>query len=142
MQESFEGHISWIRNLLNQKSASNSSDFIEMLRLNLYPEIIVAISPNGDFIKLPKNATPVDFAFSIHTKVGLRCIGAKVNGRMVPIRTILHSGDMVEIITSPRGNPSKDWIKFLKTSKARQKVRNYFHQKELEDAIYLGKEIF
>jgi len=142
LHESFEGQINWIRNLLNQKSASNSSDFIEMLRLNLYPEIIVAISPNGDFIKLPKNATPVDFAFSIHTNVGLRCIGAKVNGRMVPIRSVLQSGDMVEIITSPRGNPSKDWLKFLKTSKARQKVRNYFHQKELEDAIYLGKEIF
>ena len=138
-QQNFEKQINWIRNLLKQQTNEN---FMETLKMNLYPDIIVAMTPQGDCIKLPKNATPVDFAFAIHTQLGFHCIGAKVNGKFVPIRTILQTGDTVEIITSANGKPSKDWLQFLKSTKAKQKIRTYFRQKEYEDAIILGKEIF
>jgi len=91
-QQNFEKQLNWIRGLLKQK---NSESFMENLKMNLYPDIIVAMSPQGDCIKLPKNATPVDFAFAIHTQLGFHCIGAKVNGKFVPIRTLLQTGDTV-----------------------------------------------
>jgi len=139
LQNNIEKQINWIRGLLKQQDTEN---FIKSLKMNLYPDIIVAMTPQGDCIKLPKNSTPVDFAFAIHTQLGFHCIGAKVNDKFVPIRTILQTGDTVEIITTANGKPSKDWLLFMKSSKARQKIRTYFRQKEYEDAILLGEEIF
>ena len=134
--------VSWIRNLLSKEKITNSADFIEQLKLNLYPEIIIVQTPQHDFIKLPKNSTPLDFAFAVHTELGFRTIGAKVNGKMVPLRSTLSSGDIIQILSTKKNNASLDWLDFLRTSRARQKVRSYFRKKELEDAISLGSEIF
>ncbi|MDD3051699.1 MAG: bifunctional (p)ppGpp synthetase/guanosine-3',5'-bis(diphosphate) 3'-pyrophosphohydrolase [Candidatus Cloacimonetes bacterium] len=142
LQKSFKEQIMWIRQLLKRKLDGGNVDFIEDLKLDLYPEIIIAISPKNDFIKLPKNATPLDFAFAIHTDVGLRCIGAKVNGRIASLKTPLRNGDCVEILKSKKPNPSKDWLEIMKSSKAKQRLRAYLKAKELEDAIVLGQEIF
>ncbi|MBC8384809.1 MAG: bifunctional (p)ppGpp synthetase/guanosine-3',5'-bis(diphosphate) 3'-pyrophosphohydrolase [Candidatus Cloacimonetes bacterium] len=132
--------VSWIRRLLQKET--KSGDFLDLLRMNLFPDIIVVMTPNGDYIKLPKHSTPIDLAFAVHTDVGFHCIGARVNGKFVPIRTLLQTGDIVEVLTSPNGHPSKDWLSFMKSLKARAKIRTYFHRKEQEDAIQLGEEIF
>lgn len=141
-KNTFHTQISGIRSLLKNQEKSNSNDFLNSLKLNLYTESIVVSTPQGDYITLPKDATPIDFAFSIHTQVGEHTIGARVNDKFVTLKTELHNGDVIEIQTSPRSTPSKDWLKHMKSSKARQKVRAYFRQKELEDAIVLGEEIF
>ncbi len=138
----FDEQIGWIRSMLSQQETSPASEFLEYFKMNLYPEIIIAITPEGDYIKLPKGSTPVDFAFAVHTGIGFRTIGARVNGKFVPLRTELKTGDMVEIITGNTPNPGKDWLEFMKSSKARQKVRTWLRRRELEDAIRLGKEIF
>lgn len=131
-----------IRNFLKHNNTNNSNDFLENLQLDLYPDIIIVLTPAGDLINLPVNSTPIDFAFYIHTQVGSRCVGCRINGKMKSIRTILHSGDKIEIITSKFTNISKDWLSFVKTSKAKSKIRNYINKIELEDAIELGKQIF
>ncbi|HPM01365.1 MAG TPA: bifunctional (p)ppGpp synthetase/guanosine-3',5'-bis(diphosphate) 3'-pyrophosphohydrolase [Candidatus Cloacimonadota bacterium] len=131
----------WLKDIL-KKEIGEDRDFIEFLRLKLKSEGIVVVSPQNDYIKLPLDATPLDFAFSIHSEVGLRCIGARVNGKMVPLKTALMDGDMVEIITSAKANPSRDWLTWLKSSHARQKLGAYLRRKEREDAIRLGKDIF
>jgi len=141
-KNNFHNQISGIRSLLKKQEKSNSNDFLNSLKLDLFTESIVVSTPQGDYITLPKGASPIDFAFSIHTQVGEHTIGARVNDKFVSLKTELHNGDVIEIQTSPRGNPSKDWLKHMKSSKARQKVRAYFRQKELEDAIVLGEEIF
>ncbi len=138
----FDEQIGWIRNLLSQEATSSAGEFLEYFKMNLYPEIIIAITPEGDYIKLPKGSTPVDFAFAVHSGLGFRTIGARVNGRFAPLRTELNTGDTVEIITGSTPNPGKDWLDFMKSSKARQKVRTWLRRRELEDAIRLGKEIF
>ena len=140
LENSYHHQIVWIRKLLQQEKSSD--EFMDFMQLNLYPDIIVVQTPDSDFIKLPKHATPIDLAFAVHTDVGFHCIGAKVNGKFVPIRTLLHTGDVVEVLTSPQGHPSKDWLSFMKSSKAKQKIRTYFRHKELDDAIQLGEDIF
>jgi len=141
LQNSFKEQLNWIRKLLKQQQ-DGETDFIEQLKLDLYPEIIIVISPKGDFIKLPKGSTPLDFAFAIHSDVGLRCTGAKINGRIATFRTPLHSGDIVDITTTSKPNPSKDWLDYMKSSRAKQRLRAYLRKKELEDSIILGQEIF
>jgi len=140
LENSYHHQIVWIRKLLQQEKSSD--EFMEFMRLNLYPDLIVVQTPDGDYIKLPKHATPIDLAFAVHTDVGFHCIGAKVSGKFVPIRTLLHTGDVVEVLTSPQGHPSKDWLSFMKSAKAKQKIRTYFRHKELDDAIQLGEDIF
>jgi GTP pyrophosphokinase len=142
LQSSFEQQLVWIRNLLQQQQNENSQEFLEQLKLDLYPEIIVVQTPQNDFIKLPKESTALDFAFAVHTDLGFHTIGAKVNGKFVPMRTSLQSGDIVEALTTKKNNASLDWLDFLKTSRARQKVRSFFRKKELEDAYVLGEELF
>ncbi len=139
--DTYENQLRWIRKIL-QQGHGNGDDFVNLLKENLQPQFIVVVTPNNDYIKLPRDASPLDFAFAVHTEIGFRCTGAKVNGRMVPVRTTLHNGDMVEVITSSEPNPSCDWLGFLKTSRARQKVRAWLQWKERQDAIRLGKEIF
>jgi GTP pyrophosphokinase len=142
VQTNFEKQLTWIRTFLKQPEAETSENFIELLKLDLYPDIIIAISPQGDLIQLPKGSTALDFAFAIHTDVGFHCEGTQVNGRLVPIRTELKSGDIVKVITNPQAHPSQDWLQFLRTSRSRQKVRAYFREKEQQEAIELGREIF
>ncbi|MFO8112768.1 MAG: bifunctional (p)ppGpp synthetase/guanosine-3',5'-bis(diphosphate) 3'-pyrophosphohydrolase [Desulfosalsimonadaceae bacterium] len=134
--------FAWIQNLVeNQKSFRDPEEFLENVRIDLYPDEVFVFTPTGDVKSLPKGATPVDFAFLIHTEVGKECTGARVNGRLVPLSYPLKSGDIVEIITSRGSQPSKDWINFVKTVKAKSSIRQHTRKLERERSLSLGKEM-
>src|SRR2546425_6478326 len=117
------------------------ADFLSTLKIDLYPEEVYTFTPKGKVITLPRDATPVDFAYSIHTEVGHSCVGSKINGRMTPLRSKLRNGDIVEIITQPGHKPSRDWLSFVKTSRARNKIRHWLTEQESEKAIELGRKM-
>jgi len=119
----------------------NPQELLEGVRMELYPDEVYVFTPTGEVKELPRGATMVDFAYAIHSQVGDRCTGAKVNGRMVPLRTELANGDTVEIITSPNHHPSRDWLQFVKTTKARHKIRQWLKVAEREQSVALGKEM-
>ncbi len=123
-----EQFLDWVRDLLENPRPERATDFVREFRLNLYEEEIYVFTPRGELMTLPRGATPVDFAFKVHTEVGLHCIGAKVNGRMVPLSYKLKSGDQVEIITSKKQSPNPDWIKFVVTHKARSRIRHWINE--------------
>lgn len=134
--------FAWLHELLDwQKQESNSKEFMHSLRFDMFKDEIYVFTPRGDVLELPEGATPVDFAFMIHSKVGAQTSGAKVNGKLVPINTRLRSGDSVEIITDPSRHPSRDWLKFIKTAKARTYINNYIRTEERSRSITLGKEM-
>jgi GTP pyrophosphokinase len=134
--------FAWLKQIVDlQKDLKTPQELLEGVRLELYPEEVYVFTPTGDVKELPQGATPVDFAYAIHTEVGHRCTGAKVNGRMVPLRHELANGDVVEIITSPHHRPSRDWLQFVKTPKARNKIRQELKAAEREQSIALGKEL-
>ncbi len=134
--------FAWIRNLVeNQENFNDPDEFLENVRIDLYPDEIYVITPAGDIKTLPKGATPVDFAYSIHTEVGAECTGAKVNGKIVPLAHELKTGDTVEIITTKGHSPSPDWLNFVKTVKARTKIRAVINAREKERSYSLGKEM-
>ncbi len=134
--------FTWLKQMVDlQKELKNPQELLEGVRLELYPEEVYVFTPTGDVKELPRGATLVDFAYAIHTEVGNRCTGAKVNGRMLPLRTELANGDTVEIITSPHHQPSRDWLQFVKTTKARHKIRQWLKAAEREQSIALGKEL-
>ena len=120
--------LSWVRDLLENPRPEQATEFVQEFRLNLYDEEIYVFTPKGDLLSLPNGATPVDFAFQVHTEVGYRCIGAKVNGKMVPLSHKLHSGDQIEVITSKKQTPRSDWIKFVVTHKARSRIRHWINE--------------
>ncbi len=137
-----ENWVNWIRDIFENASKDEAKkDLLESFKLNLYQDEIYVFTPKGDLRRLPVGSTPVDFAFEIHSKVGYHCIGAKVNGKIVPLDTQLHSGDQVEIITSKNQHPNKNWIKFALTHKAKTAVRKWINKEE-EDIINAGKEIW
>lgn len=132
----------WLRQMLEwQQEVKDSKDFLNSVRVELFPEEVYVFTPGGDVKELPKGATPVDFAYSIHTDVGNRCIGAKVNGKLVPLKTALNNGDIIEVLTSAGHTPSKDWLAFVKTSKARNKIRQWVKTEQREKSIELGKNL-
>ena len=134
--------FSWLREILGlPKDFSDPKEFLDALKVDLYPDEVYVFTPQGDIRMLPKGATPVDFAFEIHTEVGRHCAGAKVNGKLVPLRQELQNGDVIEIVTSANQRPSKDWMKFVKTVKARERIRRWVKLEERERSIALGKEI-
>ena len=134
--------ISWLRHLVEwQQDMKDPADFLSTLKIDLYPEEVYLFTPKGKVITLPRDATPVDFAYSIHTEVGHTCVGAKVNARMAPLKTKLKNGDIIEIITQPGHKPSRDWLSFVKTSRARNKVRHWLNEQESEKAIELGRKM-
>jgi GTP pyrophosphokinase len=134
--------FTWLKQMVDlQKELKNPQELLEGVRLELYPEEVYVFTPGGDVKELPRGATLVDFAYAVHTEVGNRCTGAKVNGRMVPLRTELQNGDTVEIITSPHHHPSRDWLQFVKTTKARHKIRQWLKAAEREQSVSLGKEL-
>jgi len=134
--------FAWLKQIVDlQKDLKTPEELLEGVRLELYPEEVYVFTPTGDVKELPQGATPVDFAYAIHTEVGHRCTGAKVNGRMVPLRSELANGDVVEIITSPHHRPSRDWLQFVKTPKDRNKIRQELKAAEREQSITLGKEL-
>ncbi|HEY6907593.1 MAG TPA: bifunctional (p)ppGpp synthetase/guanosine-3',5'-bis(diphosphate) 3'-pyrophosphohydrolase, partial [Ignavibacteriaceae bacterium] len=137
-----ENWVNWIRDIFENASKDEGrKDLLESFKLNLYQDEIYVFTPKGDLRRLPVASTPVDFAFEIHSKVGYHCIGAKVNGRIVPLDTILHSGDQVDIITSKNQHPNKNWIKFVTTHKAKSAVRKWINKEE-DEIVKGGKEIW
>ncbi|MGW6913645.1 RelA/SpoT family protein [Kitasatospora sp. NPDC054939] len=135
--------MAWLRQLLDwQKETADPSEFLESLRFDLASNEVFVFTPKGDVIALPAGATPVDFAFAVHTEVGYRCIGARVNGRLVPLESTLENGDAVEVFTSKAENagPSRDWLGFVKSPRARNKIRAWFSKERREEAIEHGKE--
>lgn len=134
--------FSWLRRLLDwQRDMDDPSEFMKSLRMDLYPEEIFVFTPGGDVKELPRGATPIDFAYAVHTEVGHRCTGAKINGRMVPLRTELSTGDQVEIITRNNSTPSADWLDSVKSSRARSKIRAFVRESERGKAVALGREL-
>jgi len=134
--------FNWLKQLLEwQQDLKDPSDFLDTVRVDLFPDEVYVFTPKGEVKAFPKGATPVDFAYYIHTDVGHHCTGAKVNGRLVPLRYQLQNGEIVEITTSPHQTPSKDWLTFVVTAKARTKIRHWIRQEERTRSISLGREI-
>ncbi len=134
--------FAWIQNLVeNQEDFKDPSEFMENVRIDLFPDEVYVFTPRGDIKSLPKGATPVDFAYLIHTEIGSRCTGAKVNGRMLPLQTELKTGDIVEVVTTKGSHPSKDWLNFVKTVKARSRIRQWIKVQEKGRSISLGREM-
>jgi GTP pyrophosphokinase len=137
-----EKQFTWLRQLLEwQKNLEDPKEFMESVRMDLFPNEVYVFTPKGAVREFPKGATPIDFAYSIHSEIGDKCIGARVNGRMVPIRYQLKNGDIVEIITSSRHHPSKDWLDFAVTPRAKTKIRQWIMRQERDQSINLGREI-
>lgn len=139
VDEKSNRYISWLRDLLQtQRELSDAKDFLEAVKGEVIPEVIYVFTPKGEIKEMPVGSTPVDFAYSIHTEVGDKCIGAKVNGRIVPLRFALRSGDTVEIITSATHGPSRDWLKFVITQRAKSKIKQWIKAEERKQSIELG----
>ncbi len=132
----------WLKQLMEwQKELEDPREFLESVRMDLFPNEVYVFTPHGEVKEFPRGATPIDFAYSIHTDVGHHCAGAKVNGKMVPLRYELQNGDTVEIITSPHHHPSRDWLKLAKTSRARARIRQWIKTNEREKSLAIGKEL-
>ena len=142
VEEAEDKRFTWLRQLLEwQRDLKDDAEFIESVKVDLFPHEVYVFTPKGAVKQFPLGASPVDFAYSIHSDVGNHCSGAKVNGKIVPLRYELRSGDTIEIMTSPNQKPSKDWLKFVKTARAKTKIRQWFTIEEREKSINLGKEI-
>jgi guanosine-3',5'-bis(diphosphate) 3'-pyrophosphohydrolase len=131
--------IAWLRELV--KDISDAKEFLEAVKGEVVPETVYVFTPRGDIKELPVGSTPVDFAYSIHTQVGHKCVGAKANGRIVPLRYKLNSGDVIEIITSPIHGPSKDWLKFVVTQRAKGRIKQWLKAEEQKKSIELGTKL-
>ncbi|HUK17147.1 MAG TPA: bifunctional (p)ppGpp synthetase/guanosine-3',5'-bis(diphosphate) 3'-pyrophosphohydrolase [Bryobacteraceae bacterium] len=133
--------ITWLRHLVEwQRDVQDPGEFMANLKVDLYPEEVYTFTPRGKVIVLPSGATPIDFAYTIHSDVGNTCVGAKVNGRIVPLRSPLRNGDIVEIMTQPGHQPSKDWLAFVKTARARNKIKHLINASERLKAIEIGQK--
>jgi len=134
--------FAWLRRIIERhEEVKDNKEFLESFKIDLFPDEIYVFTPRGDVKELPKGATPVDFAYAVHSTLGHRCVGAKVNGKLVPLRTFLKSGDKVAILTNPAHKPSKDWLKFVVTSKAKTKIRQWIKEEQRERSIDLGRSL-
>src|SRR5580765_7086917 len=137
-----EQRLAWLRQVVEwQRDVSDPSEFLSTLKIDLYPEEVYTFTPKGKVVVLPRESTPIDFAYTIHTEVGHNCVGAKVNGRMVPLRHKLHSGDIVEIITQPGHKPSRDWLGVVRSSRARNKIKHWLNIHQRERAVEIGRKL-
>ncbi len=135
-------HFSWLRQFMEwQSEIKDPNEFLESVKVDLFEEEIFVFTPKGDVIQLPANATALDFAFGVHTELGLKTVGAKINGRLVPIKHGLKNGDIIEIISSKNQKPGKDWLNFVKTSKAKNRIRSYLRSEQREESRNLGQVI-
>ncbi|MFW5996073.1 MAG: RelA/SpoT family protein [Halanaerobiaceae bacterium] len=140
--EDFEEKLSWLRQLLEwQKDLQEPQEFMEALKVDLFEDEVFVFTPKGDVMSLARGSTPVDFAYNVHTEVGHTCVAAKVNGKIVPLEYRLENGDIVRIITSKNSGPSRDWLNFIKTSRARTKIKRWFKRQQRDEIIQRGKEI-
>jgi GTP pyrophosphokinase len=138
-----ERYFQWMRQLLEvQQEVRDPQEFIQSLKVELYPEDVYAFTPKGQVKAFPRGATPIDFAYSIHTDVGHQCVGARINGKMVPLRTRLKNGDIVEILTQSGHKPGRDWLNFVVTSNARYKIKHLIRLEERARAVDLGRKVF
>jgi GTP pyrophosphokinase len=142
-KDKLDESLAWLRQLIEtQQDTKDPREFLDSVRVDLFPDEVYVFTPKGDVKALPDGATPIDFAFGVHTKVGEHCVGAKVNGKLVPLRTTLRQGDIVEIVTSPNQHPSRDWLKFVKSNRARAKINQWLKIEERTRSIELGRELF
>ncbi|HXF95342.1 MAG TPA: bifunctional (p)ppGpp synthetase/guanosine-3',5'-bis(diphosphate) 3'-pyrophosphohydrolase, partial [Gemmatimonadales bacterium] len=140
--DELDRHLAWFRQLIElQQDTHTPEEFLEFLKVDLYQDEIFVFTPRGDVKRLPAGATPLDFAFAVHTEVGQRCQGARVNGRLVPLHRPLKNGDTVEILTHPQARPSRDWLAHVRTARARHKIRQWVKQEEHDRSVSLGREI-
>ena len=140
--DDLDQRLAWLRRILDwQDTARDPSEFGELLKTDLFPDEVFVFTPKGDVILLPRGATPLDFAYRIHSQIGNKCIGAKVNGRIVPLNSALETGDFVEVMTSPSGKPSRDWLQIVKTSEAKAKIRAWFKRTYRDENYDLGKDL-
>jgi len=137
-----DARFQWLRQLVDwQSEVSDPRQFLASLKVDLYPDEVYTFTPKGEVFAFPRGATPLDFAYRVHTDVGHRCVGARVNGKLVPLRTELASGDIVEILTAPNQAPSRDWLSFVVTSRARHKIRHFIQGQEKARAVELGRRL-
>ncbi len=136
-----EAALNWVKELLDRQVSEDAGEFMEDLKIDLFHDEVFLFSPKGDLYKLPAGSSPIDFAYAVHTKIGNHCIGAKVNGKIVPLRTTLKSGDQVEIITSQNQKPTQDWLNFVKTSKARHWIKKFIREEQQAQTREIGAEI-
>jgi GTP pyrophosphokinase len=135
-------NFAWIRSLIEWQSELNDPhEFLNSLKIDLYPEEVYCFTPKGEVKSFPRGATPVDFAYAIHTDIGHQCVGARVNGKMVPLRYRLKNGDIVEVMTSPGHRPSRDWLSLVATSRARSKIRAFLNTNEKQRSIEIGRKV-
>jgi len=140
--DELDQHLGWFRQLLElQQDTHTPEDFLEFLKVDLYQDEIFVFTPQGDVKRLPKGSTAIDFAFHVHTEVGTRCQGAKINGRIAPLHREIKNGDTVEILTSPHARPSRDWLAHVRTARARHKIKQWIRQEEESVSLDLGREI-
>ncbi len=137
-----EERLNWIRQLVEwQKEMTDPNEFLSSLKMDLYPDEVYTFTPKGKVVVVPAGATPVDFAYTIHTEVGHTCVGAKINGRMAPLRTKLRTGDIVEIITQKDHHPSRDWLTFVKSPRARNKIKHWLNEDQRRRAVDIGRKL-
>jgi GTP pyrophosphokinase len=137
-----EERLAWLRQVVEwQREVTDPGEFLSTLKIDLFPEEVYTFTPKGKVVVLPRDATPIDFAYTVHTEVGHTCIGAKVNGRMVPLRYQLHSGDIVEILTQAGHHPSRDWLSLVKSPRSRQKIKHWLNVHQRERAIEIGRKL-
>src|SRR6202051_2813898 len=137
-----EQRLAWVRQLVEwQREMTDPNEFLSTLKIDLYPEEVYTFTPKGKVVVLPKDASPIDFAYSVHTEVGHSCTGAKVNGRMVPLRSKLRNGDIVEIVTQKDHKPSRDWLSFVKSPRARNKIKHWLNEDSRRRAVEIGRKL-
>ena len=137
-----EERLNWIRQLVEwQKEMTDPNEFLSSLKMDLYPDEVYTFTPKGKVVVVPADATPIDFAYTIHTEVGHTCVGAKVNGRMVPLRTKLRTGDIVEVVTQKDHKPSRDWLTFVKSPRARNKIKHWLNEDQRRRAVEIGRKL-
>jgi GTP pyrophosphokinase len=144
--KSFDRRINWLRSMMDwRQELTDGHEFVDALKSDLFPDRVLAFTPRGDIIDLPTGATPIDFAYHIHTSVGERCRGAKVNGSLVPLNHLLESGDQVEVLTSKTGGPSRDWLNtdlgYVRSARAREKIRSWFKRQARKENIATGRSV-
>ncbi|MFQ5791702.1 MAG: RelA/SpoT family protein, partial [Acidobacteriota bacterium] len=141
-QESDARNFSWLRQIIEwQREVKDPHEFLNSLKIDLYPEEVYCFTPKGEVKSFPRGATPIDFAYAIHTDIGHQCVGARVNGKMVPLRYRLRNGEIVEIITAPGHRPSRDWLSMVVTSRARSKIRSFLNVSEKKRSIEIGRKV-
>src|SRR5438094_7050249 len=137
-----EQRLAWLRQVVEwQRDVSDPNEFLSTLKIDLFPEEVYTFTPKGKVVVLPRESSPIDFGYSFQPEAGNTCVGAKVNGRMVPLRYKLHSGDIVEILTQPGHKPSRDWLAVVKTSRARNKIKHWLNVHQRERAIEIGRKL-